>query len=38
LDDADGDVSTTGDRTAVTGATVTLKQGASTIDTKSTDA
>jgi hypothetical protein len=37
LDDADGDVSTTGDRTPVAGATVTLKQGASTINTKITD-
>ena len=38
VNDADGDVTTTGDRTAVTGATVLLKQGTATIDTKITDA
>jgi hypothetical protein len=38
VDDADGDISTTGDRTPYSGATVTLKQGVSTIATTITDA
>jgi hypothetical protein len=37
LDDADGDVSTTGDRTPVSGTSVTLKQGVTTIAVTSTD-
>jgi hypothetical protein len=37
LDDADGNVSTTGDRTGISGATVTLKQGAATISTATSD-
>lgn len=38
INDADGDVATTGDRTPVTGATVTLKQGTVTLNTLPTDA
>lgn len=37
LDDTDGDVSTTGDRTGISGATVTLKQGSTTIATTTSD-
>lgn len=37
VDDADGDVSTTGDRTGISGATITLKQGASTIAATTSD-
>jgi hypothetical protein len=38
LNDADGDITTTGDRTPVQGVTVTLKQGAATLNTLLTDA
>lgn len=37
LNDADGDVSTTGDRTGISGATITLKQGAATVATTTSD-
>ncbi len=37
LTDSDGDVSTTGDRSAISGATVTLKQGASTLASTTSD-
>jgi hypothetical protein len=38
LNDADGDITTTGDRTPVQGVTIILKQGSTTLNTKISDA